>query len=94
MTYSDTGHQHNLFNLCDDEASPPQDVITYACDLLGVEAPPLQSLEEAELSPMGRSFYDDTKRVSNARMKEILGVKLRYPTYREGLTATFIQEKT
>jgi len=75
------------YNLCDDEAAPPQEVIAYACDLLGREPPPLVPFEQAELSDMGRSFYRDNKRVSNARIKEELGVTLAYPTYRDGLTA-------
>ncbi|MEQ8936723.1 MAG: SDR family oxidoreductase [Amphiplicatus sp.] len=78
-----------LFNLSDDEPSPPQDVIEYACALLGVEPPPLVPLEHAGLSEMGRSFYGDNKRVGNARLKQALGVTLRYPTYREGLDALF-----
>ncbi|MEL6507759.1 MAG: hypothetical protein AAFR29_08995 [Pseudomonadota bacterium] len=78
-----------LFNLCDDEPAPPQDVISFACDLLGVTPPPIQSLAQANLSPMGLSFYADNKRVRNQRMKDRLGVRLRYPSYREGLTALF-----
>jgi len=76
-----------LFNLSDDEPAPPQDVIAYACELLGAAPPPLIPLEEAELSDMARSFYADNKRVSNRRMKEALGARLRYPTYKEGLKA-------
>lgn len=78
-----------LFNLADDEPSPPQDVVDYACKLLNVAPPPLVPLEEAGLSEMGRSFYRDNKRVKNTAMKEALGVSLRYPTYREGLDAIF-----
>ncbi len=81
----DTTHQ--IFNLCDDEPSPPQDVVTYACELLGVEPPPVTPLEETDLSPMGRSFYRDNKRVRNTRMKQSLGAKLQYPDYRVGLDA-------
>lgn len=73
------------YNLCDDEAAPPQDVIAFACDLLGVDPPPEIPFEEADLSPMGQSFYRDNKRVSNARIKDALGVVLKWPTYREGL---------
>ncbi len=73
------------YNLCDDEAAPPQDVITFACDLLGVDPPPEIPFEQADLSPMGQSFYRDNKRVSNARIKDELGVTLKWPTYREGL---------
>ena len=72
------------YNLCDDEAAPPEEVIAHACQLLGREPPPLVPFEEAELSDMARSFYRDNKRVSNARIKEELGVALAYPTYREG----------
>jgi nucleoside-diphosphate-sugar epimerase len=73
------------YNLCDDEAAPPQDVIAYACDLLGCAMPPEIPFAEAALSPMARSFYDDNKRVRNGRMKRELGVSLKWPTYREGL---------
>jgi nucleoside-diphosphate-sugar epimerase len=78
-----------IYNLCDDDAAPPQDVIAYACDLLGVEPPAEQSWEDAQssLSPMALSFYADNKRVSNKRMKDELGVVLTYPSYREGLKA-------
>ncbi|HTZ78962.1 MAG TPA: SDR family oxidoreductase [Stellaceae bacterium] len=76
-----------IYNLCDDDPAPPEAVVEYACELLGVAPPPLVPLESAELSPMARSFYADSKRVSNARMKEVLGVMLRYPSYRDGLSA-------
>jgi hypothetical protein len=36
---------------------------------------------------MARSFYDDNKRVRNDRIKQALGVSLRYRDYREGLRA-------
>lgn len=77
----------DLFNLGDDEPSPPEDVVTFACELLGVEPPPFIAYETAELSEMARSFYADNKRVSNALMKAALGLRLRYPTYKEGLRA-------
>lgn len=77
----------DLFNLADDEPAPPQDVITYACDLLGVEPPPLVSIEDADLSEMAKSFYADNKRVSNRRMNEALKISLQYPSYRDGLRA-------
>jgi nucleoside-diphosphate-sugar epimerase len=75
------------YNVCDDEASPPQDVVEHGAKLLGLPVPPAIPFEEAELSPMARSFYADSKRVSNARLKQELGVRLSYPTYREGLGA-------
>lgn len=75
------------YNLCDDEAAPPQDVVTYACGLLGVDAPPEVPFEEADLSDTARSFYGENKRVSNHRIKHELGVTLTYPDYRTGLEA-------
>ena len=75
------------YNLADDEPAPPQDVIEYAAALLGVRVPPAIPFEEAGLSPMARSFYAESKRVSNLRIREELGVALAFPTYREGLRA-------
>lgn len=83
----------DLFNIADDEPAPPQDVIEYACDLLGVAPPPLVAIEDAQLSEMARSFYADNKRVSNALMKARLLPTLRYPTYREGLRAILEEER-
>jgi nucleoside-diphosphate-sugar epimerase len=80
-------HPGRAYNVCDDEPCPPQDVIAYAAHLLGVAPPPDIPFGEARLSPMARSFYADSKRVSNRRIKTELGVKLKYPTYREGLAA-------
>ena len=82
-----TQTHHTVFNLCDDVPSPPQDVITHACELLGVSPPPEIALDDADISEMGRSFYADNKRVRNTRMKEVLGVSLLYPDYKAGLAA-------
>lgn len=78
-----------VYNVCDDDPAPPQDVIAEACRLLGREPPPEVPWDEAraQLSPMALSFYVDNKRVSNQRMKAELGVTLTYPGYREGLAA-------
>jgi len=78
-----------VYNLCDDDPAPPQDVILYACTLLGVEPPPEIGWDEAQatLSPMALGFYADNKRVSNRRMHEALGVELAFPSYRDGLEA-------
>lgn len=77
----------DVFNLTDDEPAPPQDVVAYAARIMGVPMPPEIPFEQAPLSPMGRSFYGENKRVSNARIKAALGYCFRYPTYREGLQA-------
>lgn len=76
-----------IYNLSDEEPSPPQDVVAYAADLCGVAPPPEIAVADAGLSAMGRSFYADCKRVDGRRTREELGVSLRYPTYREGLAA-------
>jgi nucleoside-diphosphate-sugar epimerase len=75
-----------IFNCVDDEPAQTVDVLAYAAKLLGIPAPPAVPFEEADLSPMARSFYADNRRVCNARIKRELGVRLLYPTYREGLT--------
>lgn len=76
-----------IFNVVDDEPAPPQDVVSFAASLMGRAPPPEIAFETAELTPMARSFYAENKRVRNARLKAQLGYTLRYPTYREGLTA-------
>ncbi|HEY3920296.1 MAG TPA: SDR family oxidoreductase [Stellaceae bacterium] len=76
-----------IYNLCDDAPAPPDEVIAYAAQLLGIAPPPLEDFAAAALSPVARSFYDDSKRVSNRRLKDALGVALRYPSYREGLAS-------
>ncbi|OUR76175.1 hypothetical protein A9Q83_15300 [Alphaproteobacteria bacterium 46_93_T64] len=76
-----------IYNVSDDFSAPPEDVVTYAAELLTMDPPPLQEFEAAELSPMARSFYSDNKRISNDRIKKELGITLRYPTYKIGLKA-------
>ncbi|MCB1313646.1 MAG: SDR family oxidoreductase [Sedimentitalea sp.] len=76
-----------IYNLCDDDPAPPEDVIAHAAELLGLPVPPAIPFDEAELSPMARSFYAESKRVRNRRVKEALGLELLYPTYRAGLAA-------
>jgi len=80
-------HPGAIYNVCDDEAAPPQEVVAHACALLGLAPPPLIPFAEAELSALARSFYADNKRVRNERIKRELGVELAYPSYREGLAA-------
>lgn len=75
------------YNVCDDEPCPPQEVVGFAANLLGLPLPPEVPFEQANLSPMAKSFYADSKRVSNRRIKTELGYRLLYPTYREGLRA-------
>ena len=75
------------WNVCDDEPAPPQDVIAYAAQLIGVAPPPEEAFESAEMSAMARSFYSSSARVSNAKLKRELDVALVHPTYRHGLDA-------
>ncbi|MDB6180996.1 SDR family oxidoreductase [Paracoccus fistulariae] len=75
------------YNLCDNDPAPPQDVIAYAAELLGLPIPPAVDFDDADMSAMARSFYQDSKRVSNRRIRQDLGVTLRYPDYRSGLQA-------
>lgn len=79
--------QGGAWNICDDEPSPPQDVIAYAAALMGVAPPPELPFDSAELSPMAKSFYASNRRVRNDRAKRDLGLVFAYPTYRAGLDA-------
>jgi nucleoside-diphosphate-sugar epimerase len=76
---------HAIFNVSDDEPAAQQDVVAYAAELLGREPPPAVAIDDAELSAMAQSFFNESKLVRNRRIKEALGVTLAYPTYREGL---------
>lgn len=75
------------YNVCDDEPAPPQEVVAYAARLLKREPPAEIAFDDADLSPMAKSFYAESKRVSNARIKAELGYRLLFPSYREGLKA-------
>ena len=79
------------YNVCDDEPAPPQDVIEFAANRLGLPVPPAIPIEDAPMTPMAASFYAENKRVRNNRIKDELGVKLLYPDYRTGLRALLAQ---
>lgn len=81
-----------IYNVTDHEPAPPQDVMTYAARLIGVEPPPEIPFEQAVMSEMARSFYADNKRVSNRLIRDELGVTLLFPTYREGLDALVMKK--
>jgi len=76
-----------IYNVCDDEPEAPDQVVEYGCELLGITPPEPIAFEDAELSDMARSFYADNKRVRNDRIRDELGVTLKYPSYREGMAA-------
>jgi nucleoside-diphosphate-sugar epimerase len=76
-----------VYNVVDDEPAPPQDVVAFAAQTIGVAPPPEVPFDPGKLSPMAASFYGDNKRVSNALLKRELGYAFRYPTYREALVA-------
>jgi nucleoside-diphosphate-sugar epimerase len=80
-------HPGRAYNVCDDEPAPPQDVVAWAARLLDRPVPPEIAFDGAELSPMAKSFYAESKRVANARIKDELGYRLTYPNYRQGLAA-------
>lgn len=82
-----------IYNLSDDEAAPSHEVIAYAARLLGKDPPPLVRFEDANLAPITLSFYSDNKRVQNTKIKEELGVELKYPNYRLGLEGCLEAEK-
>jgi nucleoside-diphosphate-sugar epimerase len=78
-----------IYNLADDLPCSQNAVIEYASQLLGLDPPPLQTLDEAELSPMARAFYAENRRISNGKAKRLLGWQPLYSTYKQGLDALF-----
>jgi nucleoside-diphosphate-sugar epimerase len=82
----------SVYNLCDDDPAPPEDVIAHAAELLGLPLPPAIPYDQADLTPMARSFYAESKRVRNDRIKSDLGITLLHPTYRQGLAALLAWE--
>ena len=81
-----------IYNVADDDPSPPEDVLAEAARLLGLPLPPKVPFDEAEMTPLARSFYAESKRVTNDRIKRDLGVTLAYPDYRSGLAALLANE--
>jgi len=82
-----------IYNVCDDDPAPPETVIARAAELLGLPLPPAADYATAQMTPMARSFYAESKRVRNDRIKTELGVKLKFPTYNEGLAALLAEEQ-
>lgn len=82
-----------IYNVCDDLPCAAHLLTSEACQLLGVEPPPLVPFDQVELSPMAASFWSESRRASNAKIKTKLGVKLLYPTYKEGLRGILATEK-
>ena len=80
------------YNVCDNNPAPPQDVIGYAADLLGLKLPPAEDFATAKMTPMARSFYAESKKVRNGRIKNELGIELLYPDYKSGLKALLAHE--
>ena len=89
MVASLTNGAPGVYNIADDEPAPGEAVTAFAARLLGMEPAPQQSLESAQLSPMGRAFYAECRRVANGKMTRDLGYELRYSDYRSGLMACF-----
>lgn len=83
-----------IYNLCDDDPAPPQDVIGHAANLLGVALPQAEEFATAEMTPMARSFYAESKKVRNDRIKRALGWSPQFPDYKSGLADLLEREKT
>jgi nucleoside-diphosphate-sugar epimerase len=80
LIYSKAGE---IYNVADNMPCSYDKTISYACSLMRIQNPPpvsLQSLNEGEM----KNFYKDSKKVSNAKIKKDLKVKLNFPTYKEG----------
>ena len=84
-----------IFNFSDDEPAASADVVVEAARLLGVEPPEPVLFADAlpRMSPMGRSFWEDNRKVASAKTKARLGINWKYPTYREGLSSILAEER-
>ncbi len=82
------------YNVCDDNPAPPEDVLGYAARLLGLPEPPAVDFDTAEMTPMARSFYSESKKVRNDRIRIDLGVRLLHPSYQAGLAALLDAEES
>jgi len=91
MASLDNPDPGRIYNIADGHPEPPQNVLEFAADLIGEPRAPKVHLETAELSPMARSFYAETKRIAITRAQEELGWSPNYPNYREGLTEIYRQ---
>ncbi|MEP2531514.1 SDR family oxidoreductase [Shimia sp.] len=89
-----TPNPGRIYNVCDDTPAPPQDILAYAAELLGMDPPPEVPFETADMTPMARSFYSDSKKVRNDRIKDELGVVLKYPNYRDALRSMLAEEQS
>ena len=85
-------HLKGIYNVCDDFAAPPEDVLSYAAKLLKKDLPLEEDFLNAKMSEMARSFYAESKRVNNNKIKYNLAVELKYPDYKSGLKSLFEQE--
>jgi nucleoside-diphosphate-sugar epimerase len=85
----------DVLNVSDDVPCPSSETLGYAAHLLGCKLPPLQRFEAIApaMSPMALSFWADNRRVSNRRLCHQLGYRLRYPSYREGFSASLAEER-
>lgn len=81
-----------IYNLADDFPCSQNDVIAHGCALLDLPVPPMQSIEEAGLSPAARAFYAENRRVANGKAKRLLGWRPRFADYRSGLSACLAAE--
>jgi len=93
LDIASTAAANGIFNITDNEPAPPQDVVTYAHELMGLEPPVALDFETADITPMARSFYGENKRVSNAKSIAELGMDYQYPDYHKTLERMW-REKT
>ncbi|MCK4945244.1 MAG: SDR family oxidoreductase [Alphaproteobacteria bacterium] len=83
----------SIYNLTDDMPSTCHEMIQFACNLIGINSPPLLPFDQAELAPVVRGFYRDNKRVCNDKIKDEFDINLLYPDYRRGLLSCLKEEK-
>lgn len=74
-----------IYNVCDDDPAPSAEVVHYAADQLDLPLPPATNFDCAALSQVERSFFAESKRVRNDKIKTELGIRLIYPDFRHAI---------
>ena len=77
-----------IYNISDNQPASAEEVAMYGVKLLGMDKPKAIEINEIE-NEMLKNFYKDSKKVDNKKMKEFFSLKLKYPTYVEGLNYIF-----
>ena len=73
-----------IYNLSDDKPSTSEEVTLFGAKILNIEN--IEKIEVDQIkSEMLKNFYNESKKVSNKKMKSYFDYNLKFPSYIEGL---------